>query len=300
MSDRLNEIARLADALAITNGRRTCGSWGVSLFRDEKATIGRPIFLRPGILIGIRGRLELSCDVNVHIVDVGRFFLLSAGLPLRVSTAATRAAPLIFLHVGFDHALAVAIAAQRAAGPVASKAEGMCQTSGYVGEEIQNVVHRVLRSFNDVVACRFLMSGLVRELHFWLMDMITDFPLLLRPDDRTTRGKVLGTLDSLSKPTRCALPIEALAAVNQMSLSSYHSHFKALFGCTPLEYQKAVRLHAARALLNTDNRSIAEIGRAVGYGGPSQFSREYHRYFGCTARDHSNIEQEAICELERL
>lgn len=300
MSDRLNEIARLGDVLASANGTHTCASSGVSLFRDDSSVIGSPVLLRPGILIGIRGQIEVRRDVNVAIIDPGAFLLTSVGMPVRVSTIATPGAPLIFLQVAFDHAWATEIVLGSVAGLGANKAEGTCQTSGFTGEDLQDVVHRILKSFDDELACRFLMPGFVRELHFKVLNVAADLPLLLGPDKRTTRGKVLCTVESLSSAAHCAVPIETLAAKTQMSLSSYHSHFKAIFGCTPLEYQKAVQLHSARQLLKTDDRSIAEIGRAVGYGGASQFSREYRRYFGCTARHHSKVGQEIICELDRL
>jgi transcriptional regulator GlxA family with amidase domain len=49
---------------------------------------------------------------------------------------------------------------------------------------------------------------------------------------------------------------------------------------TPLQYQKRLRLHAARALLVTRPDDIAGVGHDVGYASPSQFSREYRRMFG--------------------
>jgi transcriptional regulator GlxA family with amidase domain len=41
-----------------------------------------------------------------------------------------------------------------------------------------------------------------------------------------------------------------------------------------------IRLHEARARLLAGPGDIAGTGFAVGYGSPSQFSREYRRMFG--------------------
>lgn len=48
---------------------------------------------------------------------------------------------------------------------------------------------------------------------------------------------------------------------------------------TPLQYQKQIRMQAARARLMVRAEDVAAVGFAVGYNNPSQFSREYRRMF---------------------
>lgn len=69
-----------------------------------------------------------------------------------------------------------------------------------------------------------------------------------------------------------------LASLASMSIPSFHRHFKAATGMTPLQYQKGIRLHAARRLLLGD-ADVAGAAYAVGYESASQFSREYTRFF---------------------
>jgi transcriptional regulator GlxA family with amidase domain len=49
---------------------------------------------------------------------------------------------------------------------------------------------------------------------------------------------------------------------------------------TPIQFQKQIRLHEARARLLAEPGDVAGVGFAVGYDSPSQFSREYRRMFG--------------------
>ena len=51
-------------------------------------------------------------------------------------------------------------------------------------------------------------------------------------------------------------------------------------GCTPLQYQKSIRLNHARSLILTSDLPITQIAYQVGYESASQFSREYKRMFG--------------------
>ncbi|WP_226002150.1 AraC family transcriptional regulator [Paenibacillus sp. BJ-4] len=76
------------------------------------------------------------------------------------------------------------------------------------------------------------------------------------------------------------LVIEQLAKEVNMSSSSLHKHFKKVTAISPLQYQKVIRLQAARRLLLSDGLAAADASFRVGYESPSQFSREYSRMFG--------------------
>ncbi|MNE22591.1 HTH-type transcriptional activator RhaS [compost metagenome] len=79
-----------------------------------------------------------------------------------------------------------------------------------------------------------------------------------------------------------ALPlrIEQLAEYVNMSVSSFHHHFKAITAMTPIQYQKQLRLNEARRLMLVERLDAGTAGHRVGYQSPSQFSREYSRFYG--------------------
>jgi AraC-like DNA-binding protein len=49
---------------------------------------------------------------------------------------------------------------------------------------------------------------------------------------------------------------------------------------SPLQFQKQLRLHAARQKMLTEKFDAASVAFQVGYESPSQFNREYKRFFG--------------------
>jgi AraC-like DNA-binding protein len=59
-----------------------------------------------------------------------------------------------------------------------------------------------------------------------------------------------------------------------------HQHFKEVTSLSPLQYQKVLRLHEARRLMLFQQIDASRAGQRVGYLSPSQFSREYSRFFG--------------------
>lgn len=74
--------------------------------------------------------------------------------------------------------------------------------------------------------------------------------------------------------------VSELATSVGMSLTSFHRHFKAVTGYSPLAFQRHIRLLEARRLLAAGGVSVSRVAYAVGYVSPSQFSREYKTMFG--------------------
>jgi AraC-like DNA-binding protein len=79
-----------------------------------------------------------------------------------------------------------------------------------------------------------------------------------------------------AKPLR----VEGLAQIAGMGLSTLHHHFRALTAMSPLQYQKQLRLQAARGRMLVDGLDAASAAFEVGYESASQFNREYSRFFG--------------------
>jgi AraC-like DNA-binding protein len=95
--------------------------------------------------------------------------------------------------------------------------------------------------------------------------------------------------------------IEYLAKMVNMSVTSFHRQFKAVTGMSPLQYQKTLRLQEARRLMLTTMMDAGSAGRRVGYGSPSQFSREYGRFFGSApTKDVNRLREEGLSAGEAL
>jgi len=77
-----------------------------------------------------------------------------------------------------------------------------------------------------------------------------------------------------------ALRVEELAEMAGMGVSTLHHHFRALTAMSPVQYQKQLRLQAARGRMLVDGLDAASAAFEVGYESASQFNREYSRFFG--------------------
>jgi transcriptional regulator GlxA family with amidase domain len=62
---------------------------------------------------------------------------------------------------------------------------------------------------------------------------------------------------------------------------------------SPLHYQKVLRLQEARRLMLSTMMDAGAACQRVGYSSPSQFSREYSRFFGSApTKDIAKLRQE--------
>ena len=89
------------------------------------------------------------------------------------------------------------------------------------------------------------------------------------------------------------MKVEELAESVNMSVSSFHEHFRSVTSMSPLQYQKVLRLQEARRLMLSAMMDASAACQSVGYLSASQFSREYRRFFGSApARDIARLRQD--------
>jgi transcriptional regulator GlxA family with amidase domain len=91
-----------------------------------------------------------------------------------------------------------------------------------------------------------------------------------------TAKAIAWLMANYTKPLR----VEELAEIARMGMSTLHHHFRALTAMSPLQYQKQLRLVAARERMLTEGIDAASAAFEVGYESASQFNREYKRFFG--------------------
>ena len=76
------------------------------------------------------------------------------------------------------------------------------------------------------------------------------------------------------------LDVKHLAKLAGVSQSQFERRFNRIFGTTPYEYLLRVRITAARTLLETTERTIADIACETGFYDHSHFTRTFKRIVG--------------------
>lgn len=110
----------------------------------------------------------------------------------------------------------------------------------------------------------------------WIRSALSDAARSSRIADAAARIR-----SEFEKP----LSVAALARSANMSSATFHRHFKAMTGLSPIQYQKAVRLNEARSLIVEESSRISDAAYRVGYASASQFAAGYRHFFGRSPSD---------------
>ena len=162
--------------------------------------------------------------------------------------------------------------------PAPSDAPGM--TTAETGAEFLGAFCRLIDLLNTPQDIPFLSPLIQREVIYRILRSAEGQRLraIATVGDQSHRtAKVIAWIRAnYAKPLR----VEDLAQIAGMSMSTLHHHFRVLTSMSPLQYQKQLRLQAARQHMLTDGLDAASAAFSVGYESASQFNREYSRFFG--------------------
>lgn len=245
---------------------------------------------RPVLCLVLQGEKEVWIGDRRVVMRTGQALIVSHDLPVSTRILeATPDKPYIAIVIELDLALVRSLYDETSAALPATK-DAQSVDVGEADDELVDAVGRLFALHANPLQAKVLEPLIRREIHFRLLmadhgGMLRE---LLRMDSHA--GRVAKAIRHIHDGFRQALSVPDLARHAGMSPSTFHEHFKAVTGTSPLQYQKDIRLIEARRLLiegtsEGGTRSVSSVAFDVGYESPTQFSREYSRKFEKTPRD---------------
>ncbi|KAA9016157.1 AraC family transcriptional regulator [Sphingobium limneticum] len=269
------QIARYADRDGIVDTaipRLTLVRWSHA---DE------PVHMlqRPALCIIAQGAKRVMLGDSVVAYGPASYLVASLDLPITgMVTQASDDAPYLCFCLYLDPVLLSDIAISLPpAGPVV---EGSALSLHPITPELLDAASRLTALLGDQASAPLLAPLIERELLVRLMTGPSGGIVRAIAAGESRTGQIARAIGWLKAHFREPYNGPGLADLAGMSVSSFHDHFRRATAMTPLQYQKQLRLQAARTLMLADRLDAAEAGFRVGYDSPSQFSREYRRLFG--------------------
>lgn len=248
---------------------------GLTLYAAAERTEPIPVMYQPVLCLMIDGAKQIVMGDRVYSYQGGDHLAVSVDVPV---SGHVIQAPYAALSLDLSVAEIAALALETADVPDQPEVAplSISRAEPDLLEAITRLV-RLLDRPSDIP----VIGPMVRREILWRLLHGPSGPMVRQmglTDSRLARiGRVLRRLrDHYAEP----VAIEALAEMAGMSPATFHRHFKAATNMSPLQYQKRIRLIEARTRLLADDANVAGIGFSVGYDSPSQFSREYARFFG--------------------
>jgi AraC-like DNA-binding protein len=233
----------------------------------------------PSLAVVAQGRKRVDLGGTTFIFDESRFLLTSVDLPIigQVIEASEQAPFLCFL-LKLEMPVVRELLSREELPAGASESPAM--SIGKTTPELLSACCRLVDLLNNPQDIPFLSNLIQREIIYRILKGPegTRLRAIATPGDQSQRtAKAIAWLRAhYSKPLR----VEELAQIAGMGVSTLHHHFRALTAMSPLQYQKQLRLQAARGRMLMDGLDAASAAFEVGYESASQFNREYSRLFG--------------------
>lgn len=256
----------------------------VVVYDHTSMTLQKQIY-RPIFCLVLQGKKEVALGERRVAMRAGDALIVSHDLPVTTQVLeASQEKPYIAIVIELDMTLVRSLYDEVSeAVPTHSPANSVAV--GAADDELIDAMHRLLALHADPLQAKVLEPLIRREIHFRLLMTAHGGMLreMLRIDSHA--GRIAKAIRHIQSRFRDPLVVRELASLSGMSASSFHEHFKAVTGSSPLQYQKAIRLIEAQQLLLEGTRSVSSVAFDVGYESPTQFSREYARKFGVSPRE---------------
>jgi AraC-like DNA-binding protein len=276
----LSQLTELAHPYYMINSNSKLKVPGLSVILREKPSRIEALIYEPVLCLILQGSKVTSSGEQTVALHPGDALIVSHDLPVvsRI-TKATPKQPYLALLLSLDVSLLRSLYEQVSEAPL-QKADARSLSKGKAEAGWLAPLLRYLQLMDNPMDAKVLGPATMREIHYRLLLSSIGGMLrhLLVADSHASR--IAKAIQKLRAEYQSSLAVTDLAKAAGMSASSFHEHFKAVTGTTPLQYQKDLRLIEARNLMSATNHSVAETAYAVGYESPNHFSRDYSRKFG--------------------
>ncbi|KAA0013281.1 AraC family transcriptional regulator [Billgrantia pellis] len=252
---------------------------GVRFLRSNRPLKLTPVLYEPSIVIVCQGRKRGYLGDEVYLYDALHYLVLSVPLPFVSETEASPEEPMLAISIRLDMAVVAELVLQLdKATTHSAPPRGMLSTP--LGKPMADATLRLLETLGSPMEAQVLAPGIVREIYYRALMSEQGGSVRAALAQQGQFGRVAKALHRIHADYAEPLEVRRLASEVGMSLAVFHVHFKAVTRTSPLQYIKSTRLHQARMLMIREGLTAAAAAARVGYESPSQFSREFKRFFG--------------------
>lgn len=282
MTEMIKELIPIVDKSALQEGINQTAIPFVKFFKAFTTSQILHTVYEPSLFIILQGAKIVTLGSHAYRYDPLSYLVSSVHLPVAGQIIeASEISPFLSIQITFTPEQIYKIAEQlNHINQAESHETSLGISTEEVGYELIETVHRLVCLLNkpkdtDILAPLYLQEVLYRLLQSDQAKTLMQFAPI-----ESNAGRIAKSIQLIQKDLFESITIQEMADHVGMSTSSFHKHFKNITTMSPIQYRKLNRLQEARRLMLSQHLDVSDAAFQVGYESPSQFSREYTRYFG--------------------
>jgi AraC-like DNA-binding protein len=291
----LAELARLIAAYAPHDGSFELRIPGVHASRFSRVNTDCVHALRvPSLCIVAQGAKTTIVGNEVYKYDSSRMIVFSVALPVASQiTKASHSQPYLALKLDLDPGKIAELVLKVFPHGLPPAQERSAVYITPMDASVVNAATRLMDCLAQAGDAELIAPLAIDEILIRLLRSPIGVRIAQMGFAESSVNRVAKAISWLRSNFSQPMKVEDLAELVHMSVSSFHEHFKSVTSMSPLHYQKVLRLQEARRLMLSTVMDAGTASQHVGYLSPSQFSREYSRFFGSApTKDVARLRQE--------
>lgn len=275
---RRRKMAALISQLAPNNGYTQSALKDVRFLRSDISLESTPVLYEPSVVVVCQGRKRGFLADQTFIYDAQQFLVVAVPLPFISQTEATAEEPMLAVALRLDLQVVADLLVTLKLPLTTEEPASMLSTP--LDEQLGDSVLRLLETLRSPQETQVLGAGLLREIYYRVLISEQGASLRAALSNQGYFAQIARALQIMQHRYQEHMEVADLAREVGMSSATFHARFKAVTQSSPMQYLKSLRLHQARLLMVRNGVSAAAASAETGYESPSQFSREFKRFFG--------------------